>query len=244
MRQRWYRPTMLGLTLVLVAIGLVLFALRWQAFESRGFVGIDHRTHVIYAERFFDTGSMYFPYQLVGPYEPQPAPYSAEIMPAVYPPHAIYLFAPFMVLPAILWWAVPLGLAAYVIVRFRPAPWAWPVMALFLALPNTLSAIIAGNTTMWLVAFVAAGLRWHWPAVLVTLKPSLAPFALIGIRHRSWWSGAALVSVLSLGMLPLWVDYVSVVRYAGHDPLFSLGSVPALLIPVVAWWARNRRDPA
>ena len=236
----WYRPTMLGLTLVILAFGLVVFVMRWRVFDAAGFLGLDYRTHLVFAERFLDTGSMYLPYQLAGPYDPQPLPHVPAVMPSMYPPHAIYLFAPFLVLPAILWWVIPVGLTAYVVATFRPAPWTWPVIAALVALPHIVAALIVGNTTMWLVAFVAAGLRWHWPAVLVTLKPSLAPFALIGLRHRSWWVAALALAIVSLPMLPSWFDYLAAVRNGGASPLYSIGSVPAMLIPVVAWLGRRR----
>ena len=32
----------------------------------------------------------------------------------------------------------------------------------------------AGNTDMWVAAAIAAGVRWAWPSVLLTFKPSLA----------------------------------------------------------------------
>ena len=238
--QRYYRPAMLGLALLFVVVAAAVFVVRWRAFEAAGFLGVDYDLVPITARRFLETGSMYFPYQLTGPYVLQPAPYTADIMPAIYPPHAIYLFAPFLVLPSFLWWAIPLGVTAFVVLSFRPAPWAWPLMAGLFVLPETVSPIIVGNTTMWLVAFVAAGLRWHWPAVLITLKPSLLPFALIGARRSSWKIAAAVVAIVALPMLPLWLDYARAVQNAGASPLYSLGSVPAMLIPVLAWVASRR----
>lgn len=238
---RWYRPLAVGLSALLLVVAIAVFVLRWRAFAAAGLLGVDYDTVVITARRFLETGSMYFPYQLAGPYVLQLPPYTADIMPGIYPPHAIYLFLPFLVLPAILWWALPIGLTAFVIASFRPAPWAWPLVAGLVALPDVVSPVIAGNTTMWLVAFVAAGLRWHWPAVLVTIKPSLLPFALIGARHPSWMTASAVVALAGLPMLPLWFDYAIAVQNAGASLLHSLGSVPALLIPVVAWLASPSR---
>lgn len=239
---RLARPLAFGLSVALLVLAAVVFDLRWHAFASRGYVGVDYDTYLTAARRWLDTGSMYFPYQVQGPYVLKPWPYTADIMPGIYPPHMIYLFAPFLVLPSVLWWAVPLGVTAYVIAAFRPAPWTWPIMAGLVALPDTLSGMIVGNTTMWLMAFVACGLRWNWPSVLVTLKPSLLPFALIGSRHRSWWAAAVIVGLASLPMLPLWFDYARAVENAGQGPLFSLSSVPALLLPVVAWLGRSVSD--
>ena len=74
--------------------------------------------------------------------------------------------------------------------------WAWPLLALVLALPKTWVVLFYGNTDMWLTAFVAGAVLWAWPAVLITIKPSLVFLAAIGITRRSWWV-AAVVFALS-----------------------------------------------
>src|SRR4029078_6946076 len=121
-----------------------------------------------------------------GPYQVQ------TLVDNLYPPHALYLFVPFVVVPALVWWLVPLRVIAYLQWWCRPAAWAWPILALILVFPKTPNQIIYGNTDMWIAAFIAGGVRWAWPAVLVSIKPSLAPFALIGIRSR-WWGIAAAI---------------------------------------------------
>jgi hypothetical protein len=104
---------------------------------------------------------------------------------------------------------------------------------------------MVGSTTLWIAAFVAAGLLWGWPAVLITLKPSYLPFALIGIRHRSWWVAAAALGVLSLPLWSAWGDYATVLRNAEFGTTylssgFILASLPPTFLPLVAWVGRRR----
>jgi hypothetical protein len=140
--------------------------------------------------RWFETGTMYLPYQLTGPY-------SIDVQdpltntPALYPPAAGPVFAAV--------WALPEPRRRRPVVgravrdhglRLRPlAPAAAGVGAdrAMFAHPMSALHILSGGTAMWAMALVAAGLLWHWPPALILLKPTLLPFALIGIRHRSWW---------------------------------------------------------
>lgn len=236
-RVDWLRVVCVGLTGLIVLAAIPLAVARWQAFDALGFVGVDLTIYRGFAQRFLDTGSLYLPSQLAGPFDPQP--WLAPHLPSMYPPTAIYLFAPFLILPSILWWIVPLGIIGYVLWRWRPVVWSWPFLALLALNPDSLSGVISGNTTPWLVAFVAAGLRWSWPAVLVTLKPSLLPFALIGSRHRSWWFGMAVLGVVSLPLAAEWIAYGTVVWNAETTLLYSLGSVPPMFMPLVAWLGRT-----
>jgi hypothetical protein len=157
----------------------------------------------------------------------------------LYPPNVLFLFVPFVFLPAVLWWAIPIGVLVYVVNCWSPAPWAWLAMALLLAYPASIFPYLVGNTTIWAAAALAAGLRWGWPAVFVALKPSLAPFALLTVRRRSFWLAAVVFGVVSLAMLPLWLDYVTALRNLSVSADYSLHSIPLMLIPVVAWLGRS-----
>jgi hypothetical protein len=162
-------------------------------------------------------------------------------MPALYPPIVGPVFAIWRLLPAALWWAIPIAILAYAFVRWRPALWAWPLMLAALIWPNTADSLWAGSSNLWIVAGVAGGLIWGWPAAVIAFKPSFAPFILIGVRRRSWWIAVALVAVLSLAMLSEWLRYVTVIQnLESPGAVYSLGDLPLLLVPVIAWAARRR----
>jgi hypothetical protein len=185
--------------------------------------------------RWLADGSYYLPRQLGGPYV---AVLMADVL---YPPSALLLFVPFAVLPAVLWWAVPIGLTLYVLRWLRPASWALCVMLALLLWPRAIGAYLFGNTDIWAVAAICAGLRWGWPAVLLTIKPTFAPLALLGVRRRSWWIVAGLLGVASLLMLPLWLDYLRVMANVSIGWTYSLGSIPLVSVPIVAWMGSSNR---
>jgi hypothetical protein len=235
---------MFGLAAVLGVLGLVITALRVQAFAERGLIGVDFRLFSSVGERWLETGSMYQPYQFAGPYAFDRAAGTNAVWdaPALYPPIAAPLFAGLRLLgplAAVLWWAVPCGVLVYALYRWRPAPWTWPVLALPLLWPSTAAPFLTGNTTMLVAAGVAGGLMWGWPVLIVALKPTFAPFLLLGVKRRSWWLGAALLAVLSLTMLDEWVRYVTVLRnVTGAGLLYSVADLPLVMVPVVAWLGR------
>ena len=237
---RWGRPLAVGLTALCLLWAVVALSRVWTLAVANDLVAVDHLTLQAFAQRWLDTGSMYLPYQVAGPFDPRPLPHVPSIMPSMYPPHAVYLFVPSLVLPAILWWAIPFSIIGYALWRWRPAVWTWPVLVLLLADSDSLTWLVVGSSTMWTASFVAAGLLWSWPAVLVTLKPSLLPFALIGIRRRSWWIASAGLAVLSLPLAGQWMAYASVVQNAEASLSYSLGSLPLMLVPVVAWLGRRQ----
>ena len=158
----------------------------------------------------------------------------------LYPPHALFLFVPLVFLPALVWWIVPLAVLGVTVWRWRPTPWTWPVMILLLMWPRANSAFLFGNTDMWMAAGIAAGLTWGWPALALTLGPTRSGLAFIGVRTRAWWGALVVLAVVSVAMIPLWVDYFTVIRtvQVGFD--YSLGSLPLLLVPIVAWLGRRR----
>jgi hypothetical protein len=229
---------------VLVLFGAAILRERWLVFDRMGLIGVDLDIYVGYAKRFFDTGSMYAVNQLSGPYPGQPyvsGPIPAD-MPCLYPPTTIYPFAPFLVLPSILWWMVPLGVVAYVLIRLRPAPWTWPLIVLPLITPDFAAGLVTGNTGMWVLAAVAGGLVWGWPSMLVLIKPFVAPFALIGARKRAWWVGLVVAAAISLPLAASWIAYPVVVANARGIDYDPLGYVPMLLAPIVAWVGRDRNQ--
>jgi hypothetical protein len=200
---------------------------------GREIVGLDVGNYLAATHRWIETGTPYLAAEVSGPFQIAPTTF-------LHPPVALYLFVPFLVLPLVLWWAIPIGIVIWCIASWRPADWTWPVMVGLLALTRFMVPLIVGNTDLWVWAAIAAGLRFGWPAVLVAIKPSLIPFALIGVRRRIWWLAGLVVLVASVPFGSLWVDWISVVRNAPKDLGYSIPNVPWLAIPILAWAARAR----
>jgi hypothetical protein len=197
-------------------------------------VGIDFALYRDVAARWLAGGSFYEPHQVAGPYLVA----HGDIL---YPPVGLWLFVPFTVLPAFLWWAVPAALTVWAIARVRPRPAVWPLMALCLAWPTTPLKIWTGNPVIWAMAAMSVAIVYRWAAPFALLKPSLFPFALFGIRERAWWIGLAVFVALCLPFGGLWVDWLaSVVNSRGSGPLYSVLEAPMLLLPLVAWAGRTR----
>lgn len=243
--RRWYGPAMFGATVVILGAAALVAWLTISGVSAAGRLGADLTLYLAAAERWISSGGFYPVHQVAGPYPVS----DGDIL---YPPPLLLLLIPFLVLPAVLFWIIPLGTIAAVVRRHRPRPWAWPLMALGLAYPVTTLKIVHGNPVMWIAAAMALGTVYAWPSVLVLLKPSLAPFALIGARRRSWWIALGVAAVLSVPFAGLWVDYAKVALNARspNGLLYSLDEVPLMLIPVIAWLGRARRagngpgDPA
>jgi hypothetical protein len=94
---------------------------------------------------------------------------------------------------------------------------------------------------MWVGAAIAAGVRWGWPAVFATFKPSVAIFGAIGIQTRAWWIAAGALAIVSLPFIALWVDYPRVLVNSSAEIGYSIGDLPYLGLPIVAWLVSSRR---
>jgi len=194
-------------------------------------LGMDFRFYRDAGQHWLDSGAFYLSRQLAGPYE-------LGLMGDVfYPPTALVLFVPIALLPlplaALAWWGIPLAILGATSRNW----WVWLLVLLW---PRALGAFLFGNSDIWAAAAVAAGLRWGWPAVLVLVKPVYAPLAFVGIRHRSWWIGAALLAASVVVMFPLWRDYVmAMLNVRGLGLGYSLGSIPLVIAPLLG----RRRQP-
>ena len=229
------RPLFVGLTVVLLALSAIEFVVLFGIIDAQNAVGADLAYYQFVARRWLDTGVYYTASQLSGPFVVQTQ------VDNLYPPHALYLFVPFVYLPAILWWLVPLGINVWVVWWCRPAAWGLPILAAIVLFPKTPNQIIYGNTDMWIAAAIAAGVRWGWPSTLVSFKPSLAFFALIGIRSRAWWIAVGGIAVASLPLLSLWLLYPTVMRNSSAQFTYSLSNLPFFCLPLVAWITSTRR---
>lgn len=251
------RPRVSGMSKrVTVVLGAVLlgFALpaaamvaasiaRFVDVQADTWPGMDLEIMRELGHRWLDTGSMYLPYQLAGPY-------STDVVvpltgtPGLYPPVAGPIFGVLSMIPwpiaAVAWWGVPFAIMAYACWRWRPSLLAWAGMTFMCCFAMTWLVLFVGGTTMWASALVAAGLLWGWPAALILVKPILLPFALVGARRRSWWVAVAVVGVVTL--LGPWRDYIAVVRNASDVSYVTL-QVPLMLIPLIAWLGRRPVAP-
>lgn len=197
-----------------------------------GYAGLDYQLYMNATRDWLSVGTFYRLEQMAGPY--------AVVHGAVlYPPVSLWLFVPFTVLPAVLWWAVPLGVTAAVIISHRPGPLVWPLMALCLWEPVQIH-VISGNPGLWSMMFVALATRWPVFGPFAFLKASLGPFGLWGIRNRAWWVGLAVFCALSLAVLPMWFDWLRVLLNSQGTGgfLYSWQEIPMMLLPILAWFGR------
>jgi len=196
--------------------------------------GVDFVLYRDAAARWLAGGPYFEPYQLTGPY-----PITAGDV--LYPPVALWLFVPFTILPAVLWWVVPIGVTAWAVGRLRPTPAWWPAIAFCLAWPTTLLKLWTGNPVIWSVTALSLGVVFWWPSVFVLLKPSLFPFALFGANRRRWWIALAVFVAMCLPFGAMWADWVtSLANSTGGGVLYSTLEIPMLLLPLVAWLGRTR----
>jgi hypothetical protein len=230
----------LAVSAAVFAVPILFVLLVPHPLEQR--IGVDYELYRDVASRWLAGGSYFEPYQLAGPYEIRPGD-------VLYPPVELWLFVPFAAVSnvawpvaSVLWWLVPGAIVVACVMALRPRPLVWPLIALCLSNPTTLLKIWTGNPVIWSMAAMALAVvgSSRFAAPFVLLKPSLAPFALFGIRHRSWWAGAAALAVLSIPFGPLWLDWVaSVVNSRGGGLLYSALEVPILALPLAAWVGRR-----
>ena len=232
------RPAIRLAAALIAAIFVGLWGWDWIAYltqPDRTLFAVDYRLYMDATARWLAGGPFYEPYQLLGPYAVTPG----DIL---YPPTALPLFVLFTVLPAVLWWAVPIAATAVIVVRHRPSAVAIAAIALCLWFPATNVKLLTGNPVMWAVLAVAGGTVWAWPGVLVLIKPSLFPFALIDVRRRSWWAALGLYGLLALAFAPMMRDWLVTVVNAQNPGglLYSVQEIPMMAIPVFAWLGRRR----
>jgi hypothetical protein len=204
------------------------------AFDAR-----DYRLYMDATTGWLGGGSFYAPWQLAGPYDLN------GFGPILYPPVTLLLLAPFTVLPALFWWAIPLAITMWALVRLRPGLWGWLTIAMLLAMPPTVAKLLAGNPSMWVVAALSMGVQFAGPAVLVLVKPSLFPFALAWIRSPRWWLCLGLFGLLCIPFGAMWLDWLTAVtnlRQGGI--LYSWVDLPLMLVPVVAYVNRTQSKAA
>lgn len=225
-----------ALALLIVLPGLPEF---WVALtqDPGDHMGTDYDLYMDVTRRWLATGVFYEPYQLTGPYSLE-----GGVMPVLYPPVALWLLVPFTVIPWPLWWAMPILGTAWIVWSWRPGPISWPLIAICLAWEPTHIHLMSGNPGLWAMLATALATRWAFAGPFALLKPSLFPFAAVGIRRRSWWLGLAVFSLLSLAVLPMWFDWLTALANQSNNGgfLYSWQAAPIMLIPLVAWVTRKK----
>ena len=187
--------------------------------------------------RWLAGGSFYPEHQLAGPYPIT----DGDIL---YPPTTIPLFMAFLVLPRFLFWAIPLAVVAWAVVRDRPAPWTWPLMALCLAYIPTMVKIVHFNPFIWAAAAIALGTHLRlavaprpYQAVARAVRGRGHQPSLVVDRARDPHRLRAVFGA-DVERLP---DRADRTRITTVGLLYSLSDVPLLLIPLIAYLGRTRR---
>jgi hypothetical protein len=228
---------------IVAIVGAVIVASRAVAYyllmpDPAVAVGVDFHLYVDYgAARWLRGEGFYWPQQVAGPYH-------VHSLPSIlYPPIMLLVLVPFTFLPAVLYWVIPAVLTAWAVIRLRPAPWALAVMALLGATGEVQGPIFWGTPVIWLVPAVAWGFLLGWPAAFVLVKPTLAPFALVGLhRPRGFVVGIVAFAIVSVPLVPLWFDWLAAIRNSDLDITYGWTQILLLLVPTVAILGR-RREP-
>ena len=175
-RLRTNRPVQITAAAISVAIVLIQLPVLWQAVSDPNLnVGADYQLYMEATRRWAQGGPFYEPYQLAGPY-------TIRHGDVLYPPVALLLFLPFTLLPAALWWAIPIATTLAILLRLRPSVVVWPVMAACVGWQPAQLLIINGNPVLWVMTAVGLGTIFRWPYVFALIKPTLFVFALVGAR--------------------------------------------------------------
>ena len=222
--------------LALIGLGWLWIGLVIATNLSNPAFGLDYRWHVEAAQRLLDTGTPYLPFELAGPFVIGEGA-------ILYPPTAFLLFIPFIWLPAVLWWAIPIAVTAYGLWWHRPPLWAWVVITALFAFEKSINVYVFGNPSMWIVAAIAAGTDL---ALAVRLRPRQAdvradraardpPSELVDRAGRA--RGRCRCCSCAV-----WFDWFTVVRNSDVSLLYNLPTLPLMLAPLVAW-ATGRDRP-
>jgi hypothetical protein len=220
------------ISVVILVIQLPVLLQAFSAPDFNGYAGIDYQLYMDATRRWIEGGPFYEPYQLAGPY-------LIGYGDVLYPPVALVLFVPFTVLPAVLWWAIPIATTLVVLVWLRPSAVVWPLMAACVGWQPAHIHIISGNPTLWVMAAVALGTVFRWPSVLALIKPSLFVFAFVGARDRAWWIGLAVFLGVCALFLPMWLDwFAALLNSRGGSLFYSWQEATMPLLPILAWLGR------
>jgi hypothetical protein len=233
-RWRVARAVCIAVSVVVLGIGALVLQAAYTGVTARGEIGFDASLYASIGHRWLETGLIYYPAQFLGPYTN-----SGTVM--LYPPPTVLLFAAFSIVPAFVWWVVPLALIAWSMTWLRPPFWVWPLAALAASTTPVIVAILYGNTLLWTLALTCLATRWSAAgAVLLVLKPSDALFALPAMRGRAFW--LCLAALVAGGLLTFgsWLTWLEALRNFQGSPFYSINAWPALATPWLLYAARRQ----
>lgn len=225
---------------LLSAAILVVPLVTLTTFPRPDLIGYDFATNLNAASEWLAGRSFYPEAQLAGPFVDD-----GRVI--LYPPTALLLFAPLAMLPselaAVLWLGFPVLALGWQFYRLRPAPIVWPFLAIVLAWPATTLSMVVWNPVLLAVGLFALATMYHWPAALIAVKASVAPFAFWGAWRRSWWIAVGVLVLLSLPFGAMWLDWFTVLRNSQIGGVWhSIQQWPMFLFPVLVWLGRDRLD--
>jgi hypothetical protein len=225
----------------MVGIGAVVIAIAIASFGHplSGTFGWDFETYRDAAARWLAGGGFYDARELAGPWT---FVTSREI---VYPPTSLALFVPFVVLPAVLWWALPAIAIGWSVWYHRPGTLAWLLIVVALLDRMSLQQWWVGNPVIWCAAALAVATVRPWLSPLILVKPTWAPLALLGARDRRWWVLVVAWCASAVATLPLWPQYLTVLAdFRGVAIYWLPGNAPVIALPLLAWLGSTRRRTA
>ena len=227
-----------------IAVGILLLAVR-DLVQGWSFVvaltGHDFNLYVDAAARWLAGGPFYPESQLVGTF-----PDDGNAI--LYPPTALWFLGALAVIPrwlaGALWFAFPFVVLAWQWARMRPFPILWPFLAMIVAWPPTLLSFAVWNSGPVFVGLLALATRYHWPAALIGLKPSVLPFAFWGANRRSWWVTVLILGVASIPFGTMWLDWFRVLGNSQEiDGIWhSVDQWPMFLWPILVWLGASKRS--
>jgi hypothetical protein len=243
-----YRPDLVRVAaLVLPVLAITWVVLGLQVLPHGDAWGYDFRAYRDAAVRLAETGSLYVPQTVDGPWKP--GPYGLFL----YPPASAASLSPLAWLapePGALAWfgfhLLVIGLACAVLPV--PATVRWAVLGAALLSQAVTSDVTLGNVSSLLLLPLA--LAWRWldrpagsiaQAIAISVRPSLGVIVIWQLLRRRWravvWTVAAAV-VLVLVSLPVvgvsaYADYLALMRNMsdaiGVSRNLDLGSTAATL---------------
>lgn len=243
-RANEHPAAMAGMAIVAAVLSFVVIVQQLLVFDFAVRLGVDLQQYTIATQDWLAGRGWLHEWQVAGPYVIPDLVFDPQRLPVLYPPPVILLFLPWATMPVLgpMWWAIPLGIIGTSVRKWRPRSWTWPILVLLAMHPMSFWLVVSGNPVIWASAALALGLRYQWPAVLVLVKPTLAPFALVGITRASWWVALGACVVVSLAFLPMWPDYVRSLLNARTGSSYYLTSgLWLMLLPLIAWLGRQER---